>query len=714
MASKPGKQRSFANRAGRFFRRTYREYFGPGIKSVQKLSDEEFGSLLQLDADTPSIKGAEASKTIIGHFSKRVDADWPEVPACLTDLRLDLSQLSKAEVIARADTALAGDLHPSGVKPEFTDSGRLDWSTSPGGNREWLLMIHRHSWWSLWAAAYVQTGDEKYAKAFVSQLTDWIDRHPTPRQKSEHLASWRLMEAGLRMRVSWIPAFGAFFRSPEFDDSVKMKMLRAIYDHGQFLNMFCTNRNHLVRESNGLISVGLCFREFVNAKSWVETGLKRLDDELRAQVNEDGSHIEMSIGYQWLTIDEFEATSSLLSRYKTKLPNSDLNESLYKLYGFLAGVIRPDRAFPQLNDGFILWGADRLIDAAQRSSWADIVYSASAGDEGIRPKYCSRSFPNAGLHVMRSDWDAEARYLVFDTGPYGGPHGHEDKLSFELSAYGVPFVVDPGSYTYEKRDPFRNYFVGSPGHNTVVVDQMSQIRRWSSQHMNPAVDNRVFGTWEAGEAVDFASGKYDEGYAPFALVMPENAKKCTGVCHQRDIIFVKPDYWVVVDYLDAGKTHDYEFLFHLAPDIRVDVDGERSAICWSLKNDARLRVDALTSEAVNSETVIGNESPIQGWYSADHHKKVPSSTLIFRCKESGSICVAWLLFPLRPGVGSDVVQASIVPATGTSDLQIEITFEGRTDLVTIGNDQAARNASGHSPCSRLSLIREGQRIWSIG
>ena len=33
-------------------------------------------------------------------------------------------------------------------------------------------------WWPLWGAAYQRTGDEKYARAFVAQLLDWIDKQP--------------------------------------------------------------------------------------------------------------------------------------------------------------------------------------------------------------------------------------------------------------------------------------------------------------------------------------------------------------------------------------------------------------------------------------------------------------------------------------------------------------------------------------------------------
>ena len=151
--------------------------------------------------------------------------------------------MTDKEVVDRANAALDGDLHPSGVRPRMTSKGRIDWASNPSKNREWLLMMHRHSWWPLWGAAYQRTNDETYAKAFVSQLSDWIDQNPMPRQKSEQMESWRLMEVGLRMRVSWIPAFACFFESPAFTDNIKLKMLRSIYDHAQFLNQFHTNRN---------------------------------------------------------------------------------------------------------------------------------------------------------------------------------------------------------------------------------------------------------------------------------------------------------------------------------------------------------------------------------------------------------------------------------------------------------------------------------------
>jgi len=703
-------------RAVRFLQRKLKSLTGPSVRSVQEMPLRKFLRVFSLASGSGSaaLPGNGAVTTLLHHFGARMKEYWPAVPGVLTDLRVDLSEMSDEEIVARADSALSGDLHPSGLKPLLTTNGGIDWSSNPGNNREWLLMLHRHAWWPLWGVAYQRTGDEKYARAFVDQMIDWVDQHPLPARKAEHLEPWRLMETGLRLRVSWIPAFGCFFESPAFDDDAKLKMLRALYDHGQFLNQFHTNRNHLVRESNGLISLALCFPEFVKSKEWLERGLRRLDEGLQAQLNTDGTHIEMSVGYQWLTIDEFEVTRALLQKHGLTLPQSDLEGALHRMYEYLAAVIRPDRTFPQLNDGFILWDAARLQNAAAESGWQDLEYVGSGGSAGTQPGYFSRSFPNAGVHVMRSDWSENARYLIADTGPYGGPHGHEDKLSFELFAHGAPFIVDPGSYTYEKSDAYRNYFVGSQGHNTVMVDGKSQVRRWNKEHMTPQVQDGHHGFWRAGDEFDFASGRFDEGYAPFSLIRPNAARAEFGIIHQRDFIFARPEYWVLIDYLHASDVHNYQFLFHLAPDVDVEEITDSRVLLRSELNGARLIVQAVSHEALCSEVLVGSEAPIQGWYSADHHVKCPAPAIVFGARNLASVCVAWLLYPLAPGMSVSPVKVEQVENSDEEFLGFAVIRSAGTDSYSIQSNAAENAAQPGSISSKIAVARNGRTTWTTG
>jgi len=692
--------RSVPNRVKRLLQRVLTRLAGTRVRSVQFSTDKEFLQLI----DFPSASGTVGD--VLRHYEGRVGSEWPGVPDSLTDLRLDLAQMTDDEIIRRADDALDGDLHSSGLKPKLTDTGGLDWKSNPSSSREWLHKLHRHGWWPLWAAAYERTGDEKYAQAFVMQLVDWIDKNPIPSQKSERLFGWRLMEVGLRIRISWIPAFACFYQSAAFSDAAKMKMLRAIYDHGRFLNKFYTNRNHLLRESNGLLAIALCFPEFEESKGWGGEAVRRLEQELAQQINSDGSHIEMSVGYQWLTVDEFEVTRSLLNHFRCESTTSTLDGTVRKMYEYLAAIIRPDRTFPQLNDGFILWGAERLASVARREGWATIEYAATTGGSGIEPDYCSRWFPNAGLHVMRSDWSDDARYMIVDTGPYGGPHGHEDKLSFELAAYGANFIVDPGSYTYNKTDPYREYFVGSAGHNTVLVDHQSQARRHYREHMQPAVRDDQHGYWLSNSDFDHASGRYEEGYAPFSINPRAGTTIDTDVAHQRDFVFVKPDYWVVVDYLSGAELHEFTFLFHLAPDVVVESLGGASALLRSTENGAQLVLTAITEHDITGEIISGQESPIQGWYSEDHYKKCPSPVLSFRISSTRSAFVTWVLYPLQQGADPELVQVEASRDHGTCRSTIEVRYGDALDQVEISHKIDARPDSAPNMAAGIIIRRQ--------
>ncbi len=666
---------------------------GPSVVSVQGLDDRAFLERV----DFRSASGASVDG-LLEYFARRTGDAWPELPSELTDLRLNLMRMTDQEIIDRADAALAGDLHPSGLRPRFVADGLPDWSYNPADSREWLLMLHRHAWWPLWGKAYRISGDEKYVHAFVAQLEHWIANNPLPKYKSEHMASWRLMETGLRMRISWIPSFGCFSSSTAFTAAARLKMLRAIYDHGQFLQTFYTNRNHLLRESNGLLATGLTFPEFDRSADWVEAAAARLVDELHAQVNRDGSHLEMSVGYQWLTIIEFEITRALLGRGGREAAIDGLDSTLRKMYELLAAVIRPDGTFPQLNDGFLLWGADRLIETAQQRGWDDIVYAASAGESGAAPDFCSRSFPNAGLHIMRSDWTRDARYLVADTGPYGGPHGHEDKLSFELAAYGAQFIVDPGSYTYSRDDPFRNYFVGSQGHNTVLVDNCSQVRRWNERYMTPEVEDVVHGAWRGDGEIDAASGHYDEGYAEFAILRPADAQVTTGVTHQRDFVFAKPDYWVVADHLASGDTHDYAFLFHLAPDAVVETLSPTAALIRSSGNGAGLVIHALTDHEMSAEE-------IEGWFSEDHHKKFEAPVVRFGIAQASSAFVAWVLYPLAPGADAAEIRATLDYDEVAGERTVSVQRADHRDILRLPAGTAAGRAEAAARMAQVSIAR---------
>src|SRR5216117_779823 len=75
-----------------------------------------------------------------------------------------------------------------------------------------------------------------------------------------------------------------------------------------------------------------------------------------------------------------------------------------------------------------------------------------------------------GLAVLRTA--GGARYASLECGPYGGGHGHPDRLHLTLHADGVHWLADPGTGSYVSRDLF--WYRSTLAHNAPRLDGVSQ------------------------------------------------------------------------------------------------------------------------------------------------------------------------------------------------------------------------------------------------
>ncbi|MGH8502295.1 MAG: alginate lyase family protein [Gammaproteobacteria bacterium] len=637
-----------------------------------------------------------ARQALLRHYGNRTEPPWPSFPHRFTDA----ASLSPEALLAQAADIQA---HRFGAERLWLGD-KIDWlhNPTPDPMARWTRDLHRHRWLAVLARAYEKTGDEEYARTFVNLIVDWIFSNPPPARKDEANVAWTLMGVGMRATI-WPAAFAAFYRSPAFTDEAKLNMLRSIYDHAQFLCTFKTRLNHVLRESNGLACLSIYFPEFKRARFWQQTAIARLEQELEDHVNEDGTSVEMSIGYQWLVTDEFDATRALLREHGQNLPTADLDVSVSKLYAALAYVLRPDGNWPRLDDGFMEEDGiqrKKLAAAGAALGRQDFVFIATGGQQGQKPERNSVAFENAGLYIMRSDWTHDARYLLFDTGQFSGYHGHEDKLSIEVHAHGQSFIVDPGCYTYNTTDPYRAYFISSRAHNTAMVAGLSQVRRWERSNLDPIRTRHQQGIWVSRPEFDYAEGTYNDGYGAYAFQRPPKARIVHDVSHTRRVLFVKPDYWLIIDELQSmrGK-QDFEIIFNAAPDIDMaSVDARRS--CLNARhNDACLYLIAECSLTLESQTVIGSERPIQGWYANGWNgKKVPAPTLIRRVKGAESVLTATLLYPCR---GQQRVDLQALEVRGGSGLAYQVTSGLGVDYLMLSSD---RRLKTFGPCESSASI----------
>jgi hypothetical protein len=578
--------------------------------------------------------------------------------------------------LARAEAALRHEVVSIGYPYAFR--GPIDWhfdlTAEPGSkyaaNNEWTWQLNRHAEWIALSRAYRDTGDEKYAREFVAQMTQWARECPMPADAANGPRSaWRTIETGIRAAQVWPELWYRFVLSPAMTDDALLTFLRAYIDHAHHLMAFHTTGNWLAMEGNGLFHVGVLFPEFKDAAAWRETAGKWIYDELDNQVYPDGVQVELTSGYHHVSLSNFLAVYKIAKLNSVALP-ADFLKRLEKMYDFDVYGAMPDRRLPGVQDGNYYDVRRALAEGFEYfPERADFEWYATGGRQGHPPAGTSHAFDWAGYYVMRSGWDPDARWLWFDGGPFGYGHQHEDKLQMIVEAYGKLLLVDPGTFTYE-RSKWRSYFIDSPGHNVVLVDGQPQRRRGAprSAYLAKAPADAV---WKTGAETDYAEATFDENYG---------GPVRRNVSHTRAVVFVKPDFWVVMDTLTAkdGKPHDYDALFHF--DAPVKVDGMRVVT----QNDgaANLTIAVRPDAGLSWKVIEGQEDPVQGWLPNGMSAVRPAPVGVLHAHGT-NVRMIYALVPSRSG---DAVKS--VEGIGETGVRVNLK-DGRTWEVRFGSGSAS-------------------------
>lgn len=537
---------------------------------------------------------------------------------------------SAASDTADADRAAAGEVTVVNVPWSFP-SNRIDWLFNPtegkrAFNPEWTWQLNRMSFWIALAEAYRKTGDEKYARAFVRQFSDWLAQTGgVPPEKGFNTVGspWRTIEEGLRLLGSWSVAFETFRKSPAFTDELLLAFVRSARAQAKHLLAHGTKGNWLLMEMTGVYVFAVQFPEFPDAAAMRTEALRRFTAAASAQLLPDGLHDELSPDYHNVfystaaRIFHLAATNGL----EGELPPVFRDLLRRGAEGPLA-MMTPGFVQPRFNDCYTI-----PVSAVMRNALAvfpdreDFRWALSKGLEGRPPagETPSRFLPYAGFAVMRGGWTPDAAYLAFDVGPLGMAHRHQDKLSFTMWKGGEELVFDDGGGQYERSD-FRSYACSAHAHNTLLVDGLGQVRKGPAKMKAP-----IEAGWVSTPAGDAAFGVYDQGFGPQERRLAR---------HRREIRFDRrSETFTVTDRATSvdGKEHEYTLLFHLdTTNVVISADGRSlnatygAGRKWALEmmfdGDARLSVSKAT----------GRKTPsLAGWFVGRNDLTVHPATTVF-------------------------------------------------------------------------------------
>ena len=565
-----------------------------------------------------------------------------------------------------ADRIVANVLTSCRVAQDFGDE--INWELDPINYKEWTWQLSRHPFWVILGQAYWRTGDEKYAQAFVRQLRHWIGNVLVPvnedgngwkvaaKMGTDQTNCWRTIECGIRMGQTWPAAFYYFLSSPTFTDDDVCLMVRSMVEHARHLTLWPRGGNWQTMQANGQYHVGVLFPMFKESAKWRDSALQSLYFELDEQVYPDGAQIELSSGYHQVSLRNFVMGYAVGQLNDMPVPE-DFVTKLERMYHYDLFMAMPNLLMPALNDGgqtdisTYLRGGFKFFPHRKDFQWA-----ATNRKEGTVPDNVSSAFPYAGHFVMRSGWDEQDRYLFFDGGPFGYGHQHEDKLNMVVYAHGRVHIVDPGNYPYDSSQ-WRTYVLSTRAHNTVMVDGMEQNQRGKARD-EYVVSEPLPHRWISEATHDYVSASYDLGYGP---------DRDTTVTHTRSILYVKPDFWFVTDFLKPSdeKSHSYEAMFHLDADDAELVMNGHGVETRNAEGESNFGIYGVANTEFSVEVVSGQEEPtVQGWIPRGKpYECQPIPTPVFKAEGTGTVVMSYVLYPIRAGEKSPVVQVDAFPAT---------------------------------------------------
>lgn len=563
----------------------------------------------------------------------------------------------------------------------------IDWSADPHKYREWTYAINRFFHWRTLAAAYWNTGDERYAKEFCDQLLDWTRKNPVPLNASGNGSyTWRTIECGIRQSTTWPDSLHRVLGSASFTPEVAAVMTRSMVEHARHLMVWPTRAgNWLTMESNGLGTIGILLPEFKEAATWRDTALARQYAEIDNQVYPDGAQMELTTGYHQVSLKNFLGLAATAKLNDVPVPG-DYHAKLRRMFEYNFWVQMPDGHTPALNDGGLHRVLSDMETAAELYGDGLFRWAASGGAQGTPPDHASHCFPYAGQMVMRSGWETDARYLLLDAGPFGLGHQHEDKLSIVVHAFGKQLIADPGNYAYDS-SPWRKYTIDTPAHNTVMVDGLAQCRRKCDRATYVVQKPPESNLWRSGPKLDYAAGQYDEGYG---------ADRDVRVVHRREVLFVKPGYWVVVDQFSGGSgRHRLESLWHFNAD-----EGETDPASLAVRTidpGPNCLVVAAAQPGLEVKIVKGQTEPtVQGFIAAQswrpswkdpkakrpEHGKREVPTAIFTLEAALPARIVYAICPYPDQQRPEVKIKDLT--TGDRPAKVQVTLpDGTIDLVSV-------------------------------
>jgi hypothetical protein len=418
--------------------------------------------------------------------------------------------------------------------------------------------LTRWMWVCAWA--YAVTGEEKYARRAREILIGYAQRYlhypyhsntgkmTDPQGKTGgHVFEQTLNEASWMEEVC--EAYDLLRPSqvltPDDHKAIREDLLLPVYEniakHKAGKSNWQTYHDAAFMLIGGVLNRPDLVRQAIEDK---ENGFSY---QMQASVLPGGMWYENSWGYHFYTLGAVERIVETGRRLGLDLYSTPQVKGMFTVaFDYQMG----DGTLPRFGDAtttripgglyeaaYHQWRDPRFLGVLPGSpTWDSVLYGRT--EKPIKaPAPLQGSLQLGAGHAILRVGDSTAA-LTF--GPFGGSHGHFDKLSFVYFSQGKELGYDPGrarSQAY-RLPVHKNWYRATISHNTVLVDRASQ--------------------------------QGAEGQHEFFLNTPELSAVAAhtelaypGLVHRR-LLVLRPGFLIVADVLagNDGKTHTFDWLYH--------------------------------------------------------------------------------------------------------------------------------------------------------
>ncbi|MEK4554894.1 heparinase II/III domain-containing protein [Jeotgalicoccus sp. FSL K6-3177] len=328
----------------------------------------------------------------------------------------------------------------SGFKPIDVKNG-IDWDYRHSNNQNtYQTYLHSLNFIKVFTELAGYNKDKYLMKKTRNIIMDWNKKNRLNNENyawAEHPAASRIIN------IIYFQEHAPFYKlKKNIFDSI-------IMDHCKFLSDEKNYKmnNHGLMMDNALLKAADYIEDIELSKVYKDKALYRVRLSMYRDFSRRGIHLENSPEYHRMVVIIYKKIMSTLKTTGTKLDSHFKN--LYKMAeDFKAYVIKPNMEYPMLGD------------------------TGQIKEKNIVKRFSNIVDYDAGLAILQRKSKGnliDSTYLTFKCGYQSKTHKHLDDLSLTYYLNGHDLFIDPGKYSYDIKDPIREYLISPEAHTTISI-----------------------------------------------------------------------------------------------------------------------------------------------------------------------------------------------------------------------------------------------------